>query len=306
MALSLKQNQALTELAEHLYPFLPGKPHPYADQSLSFPGVATKLGLAQHWPGGSKGPAITKLLTATLESGRGKFCPLVLAIIQNGMSYRMNKKAVTREEIEKLNAIILRIGFKIPDLYDPEFLDTLPKQTKSEEAKTLTPDVKAITDIQKKLTEFEQLKPVDRGFAFEKFLSELFELFNLAPRGAFRLTGEQIDGSFQLDGEIYLLEARWRKEQAANADLLVFSGKVSGKANWSRGLFVSYSGFSEDGLLAFQQGRSTNIISMDGLDLHHVLVGSLDLPEVLRRKVRRAAETNRVFVPVRELFLNVT
>ena len=44
----------------------------------------------------------------------------------------------------------------------------------------------------------------------------------------------------------------------------------------------------------------------DGLDLYHILSGTLDLREVLRRKVRRAAETNRMFVPVRELFANVT
>ncbi len=72
MALSLKESQALTELADRLYSFLPGKPHPYADQSLSFPGVAAKLGLDQHWLAGSKGPAITRLLTATLEAERGR------------------------------------------------------------------------------------------------------------------------------------------------------------------------------------------------------------------------------------------
>ena len=65
-------------------------------------------------------------------------------------------------------------------------------------------------------------------------------------------------------------------------------------------------GFSEDGLHAFRQGRRTNLIGLDALDLYHVLSGNLNLREVLRRKVRRAAETNRVFVPVRELFNNVT
>jgi hypothetical protein len=95
MALSLKESQALTELADRLYPFLPGKPHPHADQSLSFPGVGAKLGLARHWAPGSKGPAITRLLTATLESERGRFCPLILAVVQHGMSYRMNKEPVS-------------------------------------------------------------------------------------------------------------------------------------------------------------------------------------------------------------------
>lgn len=306
MALSLKESQALTELADRLYPFLPGKPHPYADQSLSFPGVAAKLGLAGYWPAGSKGPAITRLLTATLETERGRFCPLILAIVQQGMAYRMKKDPVTREEIEEVNAIILRVGFKIPELLDPEFLNGLPRKDKSKSADTSAPDPKAIADLQKKLTELQAVNAVERGFAFERLLSELFGLYGLTPRGAFRLTGEQIDGSFELESDVYLLEARWRNERATNADLLVFAGKIAGKAQWSRGLFVSYAGFSEDGLQAFGQGRPTNLIGLDGLDLYHILSGMLDLREVLRRKVRRAAETNRVFVPARELFENVT
>jgi hypothetical protein len=44
---------------------------------------------------------------------------------------------------------------------------------------------------------------------------------------------------------------------------------------------------------------------MDGLDLFHVLDGKLDLRDVTARKVRVAAKTNRAFVPVRDLFLNV-
>ncbi|MBI3129672.1 MAG: hypothetical protein HYZ11_18850 [Candidatus Tectomicrobia bacterium] len=163
-----------------------------------------------------------------------------------------------------------------------------------------------MADLQKKLTELQAVNAVERGFAFERLLSELFGLYGLTPRGAFRLTGEQIDGSFELESDVYLLEARWRNERATNADLLVFAGKIAGKAQWSRGLFVSYAGFSEDGLQAFGQGRPTNLIGLDGLDLYHILSGMLDLREVLRRKVRRAAETNRVFVPARELFENVT
>src|SRR5438128_10902289 len=99
MALALKEAQAATELAERLYGFLPGKPHPYGDQSLSFPGVATQLGLAQYWPGGSKGPAIARMLTATLEHERNRFCPLIIGIIQQGVAYRKRNEPVKREEI---------------------------------------------------------------------------------------------------------------------------------------------------------------------------------------------------------------
>jgi hypothetical protein len=71
-------------------------------------------------------------------------------------------------------------------------------------------------------------------------------------------------------------------------------------------IFVSYSGFSDDGLLAFAHGRRTSIVCMDGLDLTHTLTGGLNFIDVIQRKKPRAAETGRAFVPVRDLFLSVT
>src|SRR5262249_47641450 len=99
-------------------------------------------------------------------------------------------------------------------------------------------------------------------------------------REAFRLRGEQIDGSFQLGNDIYLLEARWRNSPADAADLRAFQGKVEEKVAWTRGLFISQSGFSEDGLHAF--GRGKRLICMDGLDLYETLNRGLALDEVLR------------------------
>ena len=60
---------------------------------------------------------------------------------------------------------------------------------------------------------------------------------------------------------------------------------------------------SEDGLDAFSRGRQTNLICMDGLDLYEVLSRRVSLVQVLEDKARRAAETNRAYVPVRELAL---
>jgi hypothetical protein len=303
MALPLKESQTATELAEKLYPFLPGKPHPYADQSLSFPGVASQLGLAQYWPqGGSKGPAISRLLTAILERERNRFCSLIETIIQRGVIYRKRNNPVMRDELDAINGLLLKIGFKIPSLYDADFLNALPRAGKSAAVADAPVDPAALERLQNKLMEIGALQPVNRGFAFEDFIKDMFLLYGLAPRGAFRLVGEQIDGSFDLDGEIYLVEARWRNEKTALSDLLGLSGKIQGKATWSRGLFISYAGFSEDGLHALGQGRRTEMVGMDALDVYHVLSGRLDLRELLRRKVRRAAETNRFFVPARELF----
>lgn len=159
---------------------------------------------------------------------------------------------------------------------------------------------KAITKIKADLLQVTALAPHARGYAFEGFLKGLFDAFGLAAQEPFRLRGEQIDGSFQLGSEIYLLEAKWHGQPIGVAELHTFHGKIEQKAAWTRGLFVSNSGFTEDGLAAF--GRGKRVICMDGLDLYEMLDRELPLTQVLERKIRRAAETGSPFIRVRDLF----
>lgn len=86
------------------------------------------------------------------------------------------------------------------------------------------------------------------------------------------------------------------------AELHTFHGKIEQKAAWTRGLFISNSGFTEEGLVAF--GRGKRVICMDGLDLYETLNRTLSLNDVLDKKTRRAAETGAPFVSVRDLFPN--
>ena len=151
------------------------------------------------------------------------------------------------------------------------------------------------------LLSLSTMDPKPRGYAFEQFLKELFDAYGLAPRPPFRLVGEQIDGSFVLGDDTYLLEAKWTNAPVDATTLRSFNAKVEEKAKWSRGLFVSYSGFSSDGLTAFGRGKS--VICMDGFDLHEVLSHRLDFVSVLALKARHAAETGEPFVRVRDLNL---
>jgi hypothetical protein len=48
MAISVIESQAAAELANHLYPFFPGKSPPRADQATSFEGVAKRLGFGRY------------------------------------------------------------------------------------------------------------------------------------------------------------------------------------------------------------------------------------------------------------------
>ncbi len=133
-------------------------------------------------------------------------------------------------------------------------------------------------------------------------MNDLFAFAELAPRSAFRIIGEQIDGSFVLDGQTYLLEAKWHADRVGEDDLLVFYGKVTAKSAFTRGLFVSLSGFTKPGLDAFTRGKQPNSVLMDCADLWQVLEARMGLPDLLRAKVRRLAEEGSVFVPARELF----
>ena len=160
-------------------------------------------------------------------------------------------------------------------------------------------DKTLILRLSANLLEVSALEPQARGYAFEQFLKELFDASGLDPRGSFRVRGEQIDGSFLLDSELYLLEAKWTNIKTDAATLLAFNAKVEGKAAWSRGLFVSNSGFTEDGLFAF--GRGKRVVCMDGLDLYEILNNGLSFAEVLSKKVRLAAETGYPFIPVRDI-----
>ena len=300
--LSFREAQTVEDLADLFYDFLPGS----GNNKTAFPLAAAQAGVGELWVPGSKRPAIVQLLTSTLEHRRSCFTKLIVAIIRQAMTYRRGKgNPLTRDEIDRLNSLLPGVEFKIPELLDPGFLSSFA-QPKAEEPSLQTTGTLSVAKAQELAThliEITKLDPQARGLRFEGFLNELFAGFGLAPRGAFRLVGEQIDGSFRLRGQTYLVEAKWHGPQIGFADLMTFSGKVAGKASWSRGLFVSHSGFTADGLEAFSRGRQTNLICADGLDLHEVLSRKVSLIDVLEEKARRAAETNRAFIAVRDLNL---
>jgi Restriction endonuclease len=154
--------------------------------------------------------------------------------------------------------------------------------------------------IQRVLMSLTKMPPQERGYQFEKFLKKLFDAFGLEAEKPFRLVGEQIDGSFLLGGDTYLVEAKWQNALTGAAELHAFQGKLDQRAAWGRGLFVSYSGFTEQGLIAF--GRARKVICLDGLDLSETFQRRLPLPEVLRRKVRRAVEHGVTLARVSDLF----
>lgn len=135
------------------------------------------------------------------------------------------------------------------------------------------------------------------GLALEKLLNRLFEIFGLKPRQPFRIVGEQIDGSFLMDSQIYLLESKWEKEPLPEADLLVFKGKIEGKSTFTRGVFIALNDISNPARDAITRGKAPSFFVMNGHDLLMILSEEVSLTDFLRMRVRLLAEEGCVSVP---------
>lgn len=156
-------------------------------------------------------------------------------------------------------------------------------------------------------TELEELKKLfnklatntnfqQRGFEFEKFLNELFQLYELDPKASFKNHGEQIDGAFTFDGTDYLLEAKW-KQQVNRTDLATFTFKVENKLKIAMGLLITVEGLTPEAI----SPDFKSIIIMDGMDLISILDGRVSLPDLLYKKRRKANETGNIYIPFNQL-----
>lgn len=137
-----------------------------------------------------------------------------------------------------------------------------------------------------------------RGFKFEKILQIVLEQDKLEPRAGYKPDGEQIDGSFFLDGKVFLLEAKWHKDPLPASKLYEFKGKVDGKLIGTIGVFISMGGYSEDAVNALTLGKSLNLILFDGSDIDLIINNGLSFKESLKLKLRMAAEEGIVFQPL--------
>ena len=317
MVISLQESRICSEMAKVFYDFLPGSGNPKWPNYISFKTVAQKIRVGEFWQSGSKEPSISRLLELTLENKRNRFEPLVLEIVKEGIRYRSKGgNPILKTEIITINGLILEIGFKFPSLWDESFLRSLNEEGVKRAADHVDREMKAQSVKSNEISDFGRIldelrirfyslaQLADRqtaGRDLEKLLNDLFSLFGFTPRGPFRVIGEEIDGSFELDNEVYLLEAKWEAKPLSEAPLLIFRGKVEGKSSFTRGIFVSLNGYSNEALNAIHTGKQPTFFLLDGYDLTTVLEGQVRLDDLLRAKRRYLAEKGNMFLSARDL-----
>ncbi|MEX1204147.1 MAG: hypothetical protein WEB85_02740, partial [Dongiaceae bacterium] len=137
-----------------------------------------------------------------------------------------------------------------------------------------------------------------RGYALERLLNELFNLEGLRPRGAFKLVGEQIDGSFSWRNQTHLLEARWATDQVAGLGFSSLIYKIEGKTADTRGLFISINGYSQEAIKGLRYKGELRFVCIDGAHLIRALEAGGSLISVLETVWRHADETGEAYLPV--------
>lgn len=223
--------------------------------------------------------------------------PTVVRVLEALWNYRQSMRGARKAEEDVMNAegrfLSLLESIRSPGQHAEVVRNPFA-------AATLIDQGQVLNALKQRLYDLRDLPPQKRGYEFEGFLKELFDSSRLQARSPFSLVGEQIDGSFQLGNETYLIEAKWVKDPIGAAELFTFQGKLDQKAAWARGVFISYGGFTQEGLHAFGRGRK--VICMSGEDIYKALGRRTPIAEVIERKVRAAAETGAAFVPLDELF----
>lgn len=162
------------------------------------------------------------------------------------------------------------------------------------------------------LLELEGLKTDDdsdvarkRGIDFEKLIRDLFLHHNLL--SVVKTTGyhtgdnrsEQIDGVINLDGKVFLLEAKWDRNLAASA-LYEFIGKIENKFFGTLGIFVSYHPLSENFINALRKGRKQNVIVIHGEDVQLLFGEDINLKLFLQYALERLSFDNLSYISVKE------
>lgn len=167
---------------------------------------------------------------------------------------------------------------------------------KAEGARTRA-DCEKLDELRSTTSALFEVDPQRRGYELEKVLRELFDLFDLDAKSAFKISGEQIDGAFTFEGIDYLLEARWQADLVEPAALDVFDGKIRRKLENTLGLFIAINGFAETAVRNHSRARPTMIL-MEGADLWAVLESRIPLSDMLRRKRRHASQTGDILLRI--------
>ncbi|CEG10436.1 hypothetical protein BN961_03876 [Afipia felis] len=246
--------------------------------------------------GGSKGKHLRAFLTIGQPHAIAKALTALWEYRETDRVGRGQAETTVNAQ-SRLSAIVERLGGAALPSYEPHVTEAASQPA----PRPFRANEQTLRRLEERFFALHEMsdEPQARGRHFETLLTDLFNAWAMDARGGFHVIGEQIDGSFQHGNDTYLLEAKWHRAKTDATTLHGFQGKVNERPEWTRGLFVSFSGFTEVGLQAFTAKR---IILADGMDIYDALARRLSVPDIIAAKIRHASEFRNPFERVRSLF----
>jgi hypothetical protein len=146
-----------------------------------------------------------------------------------------------------------------------------------------------------------------RGKALEAVLNSLFAAYGILVRETFTLKGrcgegviEQIDGLVEIDGHLYLVEMKWWNTALGTAEVSPHIVRVFGRGGQARGLFISYSEFTEPAITTCRDALAGGVVVVLSKlqEIVDLLDREADIKKWLKVKVTAAiADKNPAFFP---------
>ena len=233
----------------------------------------------QKYPGLSK----AKILRRFIEEESDTYVGKMIILLVNYMRENSLDKSISQEDINKLYELgKIKLGK----------VSTSHKKTQKSDNKAYRIDFeylkKALLNIDMKQTQQQ------KGYAFESYLKELFDAFGMDAKPSYRTTNDQIDGSFLLNGNTVLVEAKYRTKEITKDDLLLFSNKVKAKSPFTKGVFITLSK-PLDKTLEYFYDKSSRIILFTVEELYLLCENKGSLISILNKKFRYLEETGHIY-----------
>ena len=172
-------------------------------------------------------------------------------------------------------------------------------QVKISEVKSNAEKLTSINESFINLTSLTDLTPQQRGFRLEDLFFDLLQLSEFEYSRPYRTPdGEQIDSHFRYKKFDYLVEAKWIDGLTKQKDLSIFDGKIRGKAQSTRGFFISANGFDDNAVAKFS-GDTPRIVLMTGLDFAIVLGAQMNFFDAMKAKVKAIVRYGNINQPLK-------
>lgn len=134
-----------------------------------------------------------------------------------------------------------------------------------------------------------------RGKALESVLNRLFEASGILVTEAFALTGangegvtEQIDGVVEIDGELYLVEMKWRREALGTPEVAQHLVRIVNRG-YARGIFISASDYTQPAIATCRDSLQRTVVVLCKLEeIIMLLEREADLKDFLKAKINAA------------------